>query len=83
MMYKGSIRIWIGEGAKDIVSIANTDLSYNRSKMKVKAGKDLIQIDVEAQDAVALVSSMSSMLKQMKVITNVKELTAGKKKMKE
>ncbi len=81
-MYKGSIKIWVGSGAKDIVSIANTDISYNRSKMKVSAKKGTIEIDVEAQDAIALVSSMGSVLKQMKLITVTQELARSSMKIK-
>ncbi len=81
-MYKGSISINAGDGAKGIVSLLNKDIEYRRSRAKVLCKNGSISIDIEADDPVALVSSMGSMLKQIRVITEVKDLVKRRRKAK-
>ena len=73
-MYKGSISIDVGDDPNGVISLMNKDVEYKRSQNKIVNEKGAIRVYVEADDPVALISSMSGMLKQIRVISEVKAL---------
>jgi tRNA threonylcarbamoyladenosine modification (KEOPS) complex Pcc1 subunit len=44
---------------------------YKRSKLKIEEKGGKITVDIEANDPVALIASLSSIIKQMRVISSV------------
>lgn len=79
-MYKGSISIDLGDNPKEIISLMNKDIYYKRSKNKIRLENSSVHIDIEADDPVALVSSMSGVLKQIRIISEVNALVKEERK---
>lgn len=70
-MLSASLKIRLGEGARDCLRIVDKSVKYKRSSVKYKASKDFIEVNVSAADPVALVSSLTSALKQLRIIASV------------
>ncbi len=69
-MNSATLYVEIGKDAKDYVKVMDKDISLKRSKMKVSTEKNKIKIEIEAEDNVALLSSLNSIIKQMRIIGN-------------
>ena len=61
----------MGEKAKDYIKLMDIPKEYKRSKLKIKEEGGKIRVDIEANDPVALIASLSSMIKQIRVISSV------------
>ncbi len=70
-MYKASMEIDVGKDAKRYLELMETDMKYKRGGVKASLSNGLIRINVEASDQVALLASMGSALKQLRIITSV------------
>ena len=64
----------MGEKARDYIKIMDIPKEYKRSKLKIEEKGGKIAVDIEANDPVALIASLSSMIKQMRVISSVNEI---------
>ena len=64
----------MGEKAKDYIKLMDIPKEYKRSKLKIKEEGGKIRVDIEANDPVALIASLSSTIKQMRVISSVDEI---------
>ena len=70
-MPEAKLILHLGRQAKDFVEIVGEKTPYKRSNVSYKASKDSITIDVKARDAASLLSSISSSLKQIRIIESV------------
>ena len=61
----------MGKKANDYIKVMDMPKKYKRSKLKIKEEGGKIRVDIEANDPVALIASLSSMIKQMRVISSV------------
>jgi tRNA threonylcarbamoyladenosine modification (KEOPS) complex Pcc1 subunit len=61
----------LGPRAKDYVKIVGKGEKYKRGSISFNATKDSIEIMVEANDPVALLASVSSAVKQLKIVSSV------------
>ena len=64
----------MGEKAGNYIKIMDMPKDYKRSKLKIEEKGGKITVDIEANDPVALIASLSSMIKQMRVISSVSEI---------
>ncbi|MGB9732709.1 MAG: KEOPS complex subunit Pcc1 [Candidatus Micrarchaeia archaeon] len=65
------LEINLGEKAKHYIKIIDMPKEYKRSKVKVSEKGGKIKVNIEAEDAVALIASLSSIIKQMRVVSAV------------
>jgi tRNA threonylcarbamoyladenosine modification (KEOPS) complex Pcc1 subunit len=72
--YKAKINIYIGNESKIIVSLMDREIKYKRSRITVKRHGGAIDITVHADDPVALISSINSVIKQLRVITRANKV---------
>ncbi|MDE1855020.1 MAG: hypothetical protein KGH57_01720 [Candidatus Micrarchaeota archaeon] len=68
------LRLRLGPKAKDYVRILGKGKKYKRGSLTFKAGTGTVDIRVEADDAIALLASVSSAVKQLKVVSDVDSL---------
>ncbi|MCL5239255.1 MAG: CTAG/PCC1 family protein [Candidatus Marsarchaeota archaeon] len=73
-MPSATIKLALGPRSKDYVRIVGKGAKYKRGSLSFNASKDSIEIKVEASDPVALLASVSSAVKQLKVVTSVDSL---------
>ncbi len=71
-MPEARIEIDIGKEGPRYLRIMDKDIEYKRSSVSTSTSNGKILIKIKADDATALVASMNSMLKQMRVISGVK-----------
>ena len=71
---KAQLIIELGKKAKDYIKVMDMPKEYKRSKLKIKEKGGKITLDIEANDPVALIASLSSIIKQMRVISSVDEI---------
>ncbi len=69
--YSAKLVIKLGDLAKDYFSIMEKPKKYKRSNIKIKNTNGLIEIDVDASDATALIATLGSVIKQLRVIRKV------------
>ncbi|MDE1855621.1 MAG: hypothetical protein KGH49_00040 [Candidatus Micrarchaeota archaeon] len=60
--------------AKDYVKLMDKKISYKRSSVRIKSTQNTVSVEVNAQDPVALVASLGSVLKQIRIIGNAESL---------
>jgi tRNA threonylcarbamoyladenosine modification (KEOPS) complex Pcc1 subunit len=68
-VHRATIRIELGKGARDYLGVIEKTLDYKRSSVKISEKKGVISIVVEANDAMALMSSLNSSLKQLRIVS--------------
>ncbi|MDE1874098.1 MAG: hypothetical protein KGI04_03190 [Candidatus Micrarchaeota archaeon] len=73
-MPSATLKIRLGPRARSYVKIIGKGEKYKRGSVSFKAAKDSIEISVEADDPVALLASVSSAVKQLKVVGDVSSL---------
>ncbi|MDE1850748.1 MAG: hypothetical protein KGH54_03070 [Candidatus Micrarchaeota archaeon] len=73
-MYSASVKLELGKEAKEYFVLLDKKLNYKRSKVSVKLSKNTLIIQVRANDPVALVASINSVLKQIRIIGNAEKL---------
>ncbi|MGC9157224.1 MAG: KEOPS complex subunit Pcc1 [Candidatus Micrarchaeia archaeon] len=72
--YTAKLVISIGGLAKDYFSIMDKPKKYKRSRLKIRNGKGRIEVEIEANDATALIATLGSIVKQLSVIRKVDSL---------
>lgn len=73
-MFSASVKLELGKEAKEYFALLDKKISYKRSKVSVKLSKNTLIIEVKADDPVALVASINSILKQIRIIGNAQKL---------
>ncbi len=68
------LKLKLGPRARDYVKIVGKGERYKRGSVSFKATNDSVEIRVEADDPVALLASVSSAVKQLKVVGDVGSL---------
>ncbi|MDE1846285.1 MAG: hypothetical protein KGH53_03335 [Candidatus Micrarchaeota archaeon] len=74
VMYSASLKLELDKKAEDYIKILDKKVSYKRSKVVAKRKGDMILVEITAEDPVALVASLGSFLKQVKIIGNAERL---------
>ncbi len=65
------LKVQVGKGATDYLSVIDNKLDYERSKVRITRSKDSLTINVEAEDPRALLASLNGALKQLRVVSSV------------
>ncbi|MDE1827619.1 MAG: hypothetical protein KGH65_00450 [Candidatus Micrarchaeota archaeon] len=73
-MFSASVKLELGKEAKEYFALLDKKLNYKRSKVSVKLSKNTLLIEVKAEDPIALVASIGSILKQIRIIGNAEKL---------
>ena len=73
-MYTANIRLNLGKNTREYFKLLDKGINYKRSKLKVKASGQTIILDIEADDPVALIASVNSILRQLRIIGNAEKL---------
>jgi tRNA threonylcarbamoyladenosine modification (KEOPS) complex Pcc1 subunit len=68
------IEISLGKDPKDHLDVIEESMKYKRSTVKVSRGKGRILVDVQADDSLALLASIGSVIKQMKIVDGIDEM---------
>ena len=65
-----------GDDVSSIIAICLTgkDINYKRSSVKISGNKDSMEIAIKADDPRALLASANSVLKQLRIISEVDSL---------
>ena len=77
-MPSATLRLKLGPKAKDYIKIVGRGKKYKRGSVSFQATKDSIKIKIEADDTVALLASVSSAVKQLKVVSDINSLMRKK-----
>ena len=70
-MPSARLRMKLGRGAKDYARIIGPGAKYKRGKVTFRSEGDSLEVAVTASDAVALLASLNSALKQLRVVAGV------------
>ncbi len=73
-MSSARLKINFDSPAKDYVKIIGKGTKYKRGSVSFKATKNDLEISITANDPVAMLSSLSSAIKQLKVVSGVDSL---------
>jgi tRNA threonylcarbamoyladenosine modification (KEOPS) complex Pcc1 subunit len=73
-MPSAKIEIDLGKNPKDHLEVIDRSLKYKRSTIKISNKKDRIIVDVKADDSLALLASVGSVMKQMKIVDGIHEM---------
>ncbi|MGC8662675.1 MAG: KEOPS complex subunit Pcc1 [Candidatus Micrarchaeia archaeon] len=68
---KALLIIDVGKDAKNFIKIMDKSEEYKRSRTNINEKGGKISIEVESSDAVAMLASLNSVLKQLRVISGV------------
>ena len=68
--FTGSLELNIGSSARLYNRLIDKGIKYKRSSIEVKATGAGLKVSVKASDPTALVASLSSVLKQLTIISN-------------
>ncbi len=77
--YRAEINIYIGNDYKEIVSLTDKGVKFKRSSVNVSEKSGYIRIEVRADDATALLASVNSVLKQIRIINEIKSFVKEEK----
>ncbi len=69
-MYSASLKVTSNSKILEALDLPH----YKRSKVAVKGSKGSIAFEIESEDVVALVATLSSIVKQLRVISSVGSL---------
>ncbi len=78
-MPNATLKLRLGPKAKDYIKIVGKGEKYKRGSISFRATKDSVEIGVEADDATALLASVSSAVKQLRIVSSVDSLLNRKK----
>lgn len=70
-MPTANITINIGKDPKDYIDVIGKSASYKRSKVKISQKGNQIMTVIEAQDSRALLASIGSVMKQLRIVNNI------------
>ena len=73
-MLSARLTINLGKKAKEYVKVVGKGGKYKRGSVSFSEKEGAIVIDVEADDAVALLSSINSAVKQLRIVGEVDSL---------
>ena len=73
-MYSASIKLNLGKNAKEYFQLLDKRINYKRSRLKISSSGDTIHMEIQAQDPVALIASINSILKQFRIMGNAQKL---------
>jgi tRNA threonylcarbamoyladenosine modification (KEOPS) complex Pcc1 subunit len=62
------------DNAKDYIDVMESKLNYKRSDVKVSIKGNELDITINAKDNVALLASMQSVLKRIRIISNIESI---------
>ena len=68
------MKLDLGKKAKFYTELLDKKINYKRSRVSVKRASNILTVEVKADDPVALVASMNSVLKQIRIIGNAEKL---------
>ncbi|MGC8699716.1 MAG: KEOPS complex subunit Pcc1 [Candidatus Micrarchaeia archaeon] len=68
---KALLEIYLGKDAKNYIKIMDMPKDYKRSKIRIKEEKGKISIEIDSNDAVAMIASLNSIIKQFRVISSI------------
>lgn len=71
---KASIKINIGKNPKDYIQIIGKSTAYKRSTVKLSQKGGEINALIQADDSRAMLASMQSLLKQIRVVNGVDQM---------
>lgn len=73
-MLSANLKLKLGPRAKDFVKVVGSGEKYRRGSVSFKAKNGAIEIKIEAKDPVALLASLGSAIKQLRVVSDVDSL---------
>lgn len=73
-MISAKLVINVGDDAKEYVRVVGKGESYKRGSVSFSAKKGAVEVAVKATDAAALLASLNSALKQLRVVNSVKSI---------
>ncbi len=73
-MPKAVLQIETGKNAKDYIDIIEKEIHYKRSNVTISGRGADISIKVEAADLTALIASMGSVLRQLRIVEDAEEM---------
>ncbi len=76
-LYTAELRIGLGDEEK-YIRILDKNIKYKRGNVEIK-NLDGILVRIKAQDPTALVASLNSVIKQLRVIESVSKVVKGAK----
>ncbi len=79
-MPSASLSIKLEKPAKEYIKVLGAGAKYKRGSVSFKAHGGTLKISVEADDAVALLASLGSAIKNIGVVASVGSLLEGKRK---
>lgn len=74
IMYRASLTLELDKKAEDYIKILDKQRSYKRSTVVAKRKGDTILVEIKAEDPVALIASLNSFIKQVRIIGNAERL---------
>lgn len=74
MSLTANIKINLGDEPQKYVTLTKGKAAYKRSSIKISKKNNLVNVDIEAKDGTALLSSINSVIKQFRVITNTSRM---------
>jgi tRNA threonylcarbamoyladenosine modification (KEOPS) complex Pcc1 subunit len=79
-LLNATLRIRIGKNAREYVKIVGRGEKYKRGSISFSSKGNEIAVDVKANDAAALLASLNSALKQLRVVNDVDSIFRSKTK---
>ena len=73
-MYSAELKLNLGDNCDDIYKILDKGIKFKRSNIRFEKSKNSITINVEAQDQIALIAAINSVLKQIRIISDAGKL---------
>lgn len=74
MIYRASLTLELDKRAEDYIKIIDKKRAYKRSSVIAKRKGNTIIVEIKADDPIALIASLNSFLKQVKIIGNAEKL---------
>jgi tRNA threonylcarbamoyladenosine modification (KEOPS) complex Pcc1 subunit len=79
-LLNANLRIRIGKDAKEYVRIVGRGEKYKRGSISFSSKGKEIAVNVKANDAAALLASLNSALKQLRVVNDINSIFGSKTK---
>ena len=79
-MLNATLRIRIGKDAKEYVKIVGKGERYKRGSISFSSKGNEIAVNVKADDAAALLASLNSALKQLRVVNEINSIFGSRTK---
>jgi tRNA threonylcarbamoyladenosine modification (KEOPS) complex Pcc1 subunit len=79
-LLNATLRIRIGKDAKEYVKIVGKGERYKRGSISFSSKGNEIAVNVKADDAAALLASLNSALKQLRVVNEINSIFGSRTK---